>query len=219
LQPALPTFWDIIPAPRYGTLVVTSALAQAGFDVTGLVEGISRDIPKALEKADVVAVTVLTGSARKSYELSDRLRRQGKTVVFGGTHTQYFLDDCLPHCDYVGLGDSEATLVELVRALEASAPVEGIPGLVWKESGQVRQNPRDSSPQRFRGIVNLDLIKDYPAFIRRRKRLGWAPITVQATRGCPFDCSFCVAKAMFGAAYYTRPEEEVVAELKDKPRK
>ena len=218
LQPAVPNFWDIIPAPRYGTLVVTSALAQAGFEVTGLVEGISSDIQASLEKADVVAFTVLTSSARKSYELADRLRRQGKVVVFGGTHTQYFLDDCLPHCDYVGLGDGEDTLVKLVTALEAGTPIDGIPGLAWRENGDVRSNARSPSPRRYQGITNCDLIKDYPAFIRRRRRLGWAPITVQATRGCPFDCSFCVAKAMFGETYYTRPVEEVIAELKDKLR-
>ena len=218
LQPGLPTFWDIVPAPRYGTLAIASALRQAGFDVLGLVENISTNIEEECAKADIVAFTILSACAEKTYRLADNLRERNKIVLFGGCHANYFLEDSLRHCDYVVLGDGEGTLIDLVNGLCTSKAVDKIPGIAWLEDGGVRQNPREQSPVRFKGRVDLTLIKDYPAFIRRRRWLGWSPVLFQATRGCPFDCKFCITREMFGKEYYMREVEEAVDDLKDKLR-
>jgi radical SAM superfamily enzyme YgiQ (UPF0313 family) len=218
LQPDLPTFWDIVPAPRYGTLLITSALQQAGFDVVGLVENISTNIEAKAEKADIIGFTILSACADKTYKLADKLRKQGKIVIFGGSHAHYFPEDCLKHCDYIVLGDGEIALVKLVKALNSSKPIDKISGISWMENGQVKKNPREPNPERYKGIIDLTLIKDYPAFIRRHKWLGWAPIVFQATRGCPYNCKFCVTQDLFGKKYYTRDIEEVIEDLKDKLR-
>ena len=215
-QPRLPTFWDIIPAPRYGILTITSALRQAGFDVIGLVENISTNIRTEAEKADIVGFSLLSANSEKTYEFADKLRSQGKIVIFGGSHVYYFLEDALSHCDYAVLGDAEETLIDLVKGLSSSQPVDNIPGIAWIENNQIRQNPCERNLKRFKGIIDLNLIKDYPAFISRRKWFGWSPIVFQATRGCPFNCKFCVAKDLFGNQYYTRDVEEIIEDLKDK---
>lgn len=216
LQPDLPTFWDIVPAPRYGTMVIASALKQAGFEVIGLVENISRDIEKQAEAADIVTFTILTPCAEKSYRMADELRKKGKIVIFGGSHPYYFPVDSLKHCDYVGFGDCEIELVELVKRLGSGGKIDNLPGIGWMENGKLVYKPRGLNPSRYKGVVNIELIKDYPRFIRKRKRSGWAPLLLQATRGCPFDCSFCVTKDLFGPRYFTRGINEVIADLKDK---
>jgi radical SAM superfamily enzyme YgiQ (UPF0313 family) len=38
--------------------------------------------------------------------------------------------------------------------------------------------------------------------------------TIQATRGCPFDCEFCSMAALFGRKTRLRPVEEVIEEIK-----
>ena len=217
LQPAVPNFWEIVPAPRYGTMTVASALRQAGFDVTGLVENISSHIEEEAARADIIAFTVLSSSAKKCYAMADKFRRMGKTVIFGGTHTNYFLEDSLRHCDYVVLGDAEGPLIDLVKRLSSSQAVDDIPGLAWMEKGRLRQNPREPDQRRFHGTVDLTLIKDYPAFIKRR-RWFWAPLVFQATRGCPFHCSFCITGKMFGKKFYCRGIDEVLEDLEDKLR-
>ena len=214
LQPEVPNFWDILPLPRYGTPVVATALRDAGFDVTCLIEGISRDLMKQIEEADVVGFTVLTAAADRTYDLADRLRAKGKTVIFGGTHANYFLDDSLDHCDFVVLGDAEGPAIELVGALSMGAPFGSIGGIAWREEGRTRVNPIVPPQWRFDGVTDLELVKDYPAFLRRHP---FAPVAFQATRGCPRRCRFCVTDKMFGE-YHTRDVDTVVADLKDKLR-
>ena len=43
--------------------------------------------------------------------------------------------------------------------------------------------------------------------------------TIQATRGCPFDCNYCAVTKFFGRNFRWRPVEEVVAEINSQPDK
>jgi radical SAM superfamily enzyme YgiQ (UPF0313 family) len=43
--------------------------------------------------------------------------------------------------------------------------------------------------------------------------------TIQATRGCPFDCDYCSVSRFFGRNYRCRPVDEVVAEIRSQPDK
>jgi len=220
LQPEFPDSWDIVPAPRYGVITVTNALAQAGFDVTAYVEKLVRygEIKRAAREADIIGFSLLSPNAERSDALADAMRRMGKKVIFGGPHVNYMLDDAMQHCDYAVLCDAESVAVKLFQAVAANQSVGSIPGVAWHENGTVRRNPADPQAERFHGITNIELIKGYPDFIRRRKWTGWAPVIIQATRGCPFNCHFCVTPELFGNQYYVRPVEEVVADLKDKLR-
>jgi len=214
LQPEVPNFWEIIPAPRYGTPVVATAVKDAGFNVTCLVEGISRNLLTEMDKADVIGFTILSATADRTYALADRLRSRGKIVIFGGTHANYFLEDSLRHCDFVVLGDAEGPLIELLRSLDAGCSYRDIRGIAWREDGHARINPVSREQFRFQGVTDITLVKDYPAFLRRHP---FAPILFQATRGCPRGCRFCVTEKMFGD-YFCRDVDAVVADLADKLR-
>jgi radical SAM superfamily enzyme YgiQ (UPF0313 family) len=220
LQSEFPDFWDIVPAPRYGVITVASALAQAGFDVAAHVEKLVRysELKRAAREADIVGFSLLTPSAERAYLLADSMRRMGKKVVFGGSHVYYFLEDAIQHCDYAVLCEQESVAVRLFQALAANQPVDSIPGIAWTENGRIRRNPADPTAERFHGVTNIELVKGYPELIRRRKWTGWAPVIFQATRGCPFNCSFCVTPELFNKQFYVRPVEEAVADLKDKLR-
>ena len=65
------------------------------------------NIPEALPDADLIAISVETFTAQRSYQLADRFRRQGKTVVMGGCHVTFMPDEALQHADSVLLGDAE----------------------------------------------------------------------------------------------------------------
>ena len=62
-------------------------------DVTCIDEGIA-DIDVNLA-ADLVGITVITGTAVRSYELAAHFRRRGITVVLGGPHVTLVPDDAL----------------------------------------------------------------------------------------------------------------------------
>src|ERR1041385_7372575 len=73
---------------RYQPLTLTTLAALIPEDLSATVElfdeGI-RDVPLDLD-ADLIGLTLITGSARRAYELADHFRSLGKTVVLGGPH-------------------------------------------------------------------------------------------------------------------------------------
>jgi len=113
LQMALPNFASLLICPCYGIVLLATMLRDLGYATSIMVEGITRFSIADLNEFDVICFTVKSGSANKTYQWADQLRRKGKKVIFGGTHATYFPEDCLAHCDYVvrGQGDEVASIV------------------------------------------------------------------------------------------------------------
>src|SRR4029079_16264670 len=73
------------------TLTTLAALvpAELNAEIRLIDEGIE-DVDPLLDtlEADLVGLTVITGTAPRAYALSERLRRRGIPVVLGGPHAQ-----------------------------------------------------------------------------------------------------------------------------------
>src|ERR1041384_7685979 len=83
------------------TLTTLAALVPRELDIELQLfdEGIA-DVPLDLD-VDLVAITVITGTAMRAYELARQFRTRGKTVVLGGPHVTLIPDDAQPHADAV----------------------------------------------------------------------------------------------------------------------
>jgi radical SAM superfamily enzyme YgiQ (UPF0313 family) len=91
--------------------------------------------------------------------------------------------------------EGDAAIVELLRALEQGGPLEGISGLSYKIDGAVVHNKPGEVPENIDLQHDLDIIHGYPKDdgLRLLLQRGMTKvICVQATRGCPYRCSFCV---------------------------
>lgn len=174
-------------APLTATLLAALTPPELGFKIEICDASVSR-IPRN-RHYDLVAISIITGTAMEGYRLADRYRAQGSTVVIGGVHATLLPEEAARHADAVMTGFSEETWPEMCRDFLAGrlkARYDGgspsIAGLPW--------------PRR-------DL----------QRRLGYMmPQTVMATRGCKNTCDFCaVVGAKFG--WHVRPVEEVVAEV------
>ena len=172
----LPTLASLIPAEIPHTLTC--------YD-----EGIG-DVPDFLE-ADIVGLTVLTGSATRAYELADRYRAQGIIVVLGGPHPTLIPDDAQPHADSVVVGYAEDTWPQLVRDLVA--------GTLQK---RYVQGPGLSLAGR--PLPKRDVLP-------RRRYL--TEHVVEATRGCVHRCDFCVVPAAWPGKPLQKPPEDIVRDL------
>src|SRR5215470_11595678 len=88
---------------RYQPLTLTTLAALVPPEIPAELrlfdEGIC-DVPLALD-ADLIGLTVITGTARRAYELADRFRRRGATVVLGGPHVTLIPEDAEPHADAI----------------------------------------------------------------------------------------------------------------------
>src|SRR5215467_1949936 len=106
---------------RYQPLTLTTLAAlipkDLPFDVQLFDEGIA-DVPLDL-KADLIGMTVITGTAKRAYELADHFRSRGMPVVLGGPHVTLIPEDAAPHADAVVVGYAEDSWPELLRDFTA----------------------------------------------------------------------------------------------------
>jgi len=141
--------------------------------------------------ADVIAITAMTPQAPRAYEIADKFKQLGKTVVMGGFHASNMPDEALNHVNAVVVGEGE---------------------IVWP---QLLNDFRFGTLQKIYKTGSLMSMADIP--IARReifKGKGYLLTnTIQTTRGCPFDCEFCSVTAFYGRNYRKRPVEVVLAEL------
>jgi radical SAM superfamily enzyme YgiQ (UPF0313 family) len=215
-----PDFCHRLVMPDYGMPLIGTILAQAGYEVTVFVEHVSPPVWDVIASADLVCMSTLSAAADKTYRLADRIRDELRVpVVMGGTHATYFAEDCLRHCDAVVLGEGDETILELIPALAAGgAALQTVPGVAYREQGAVRRSAARPGPLQFPTAPDFKLIHGYRRLSRwdslREVRLPL--MTVQATRGCPYRCSYCIVETMFGDRYRTREIESVIGDLRDK---
>ncbi|NIV18365.1 MAG: radical SAM protein [Woeseiaceae bacterium] len=179
---------------RYSPLTLPTLAALIPNDVEHELqlydEGIE-DIPQDLA-ADIVGITVITGTAVRSYELAKKLRQRGICVVLGGPHVTLVPDDAQPHADAIVVGYAEDTWPELLRDFQAGALK---PRYVQSPGLSLAGRPR----------ARRDLIKG-GRYARTQ--------VFEATRGCVHRCDFCVVPSAWGRKPYQKPVGEVVDEIR-----
>ena len=144
------------------------------------------------EPTDLVAITVETYTARRSYEIADEYRSRGVPVIMGGFQPTFAPEECAPHTDLLFVGDAETLWADVIEDARRGA-----------------LKPRyDASPG-----------KPQTGTITRRdiyKGKGYLPISLlQFTRGCRFVCDFCAVTKYFDRKHYLRAIDETLQEVAD----
>jgi len=197
--------------PRLGSLYLGTLLKQAGHEVRVYAEDVQPPDPKVLLEADLVGISTTTSTAPRAYQYARLLRRRGVKTILGGPHVTFRPEEALQHADLVALGEAENMILPLVEALEGRRSLEEVPGLAWREDGKLRRRPvappvadLDELPSVDFGLLAGGLPR---AFANRI-------VPVMTSRGCPYDCSFCLVKEMFGRSYRFRSPELVIKDLR-----
>ena len=182
---------------RYMPLTLTTLAAlvpeEMGAELLLIDEGIEEVDPARIE-ADLIGLTVITGTAMRAYELAARFRERGIPVVLGGPHVTLIPEDAQPHADAIVVGYAEESWPELLRDFAAGhmkRRYDQRPGL----SLAGMPFPRRDLLPRSRYITD-DVF--------------------EATRGCIHKCDFCVVPSAWGQKPYQKPVEEVVADIRQK---
>jgi len=173
-------------------LQLLAAITPAEHDVSIVQEHLGDTVGFEEADVDLVGITAMTIQARRAYEIADAYRRAGKTVVLGGIHPSVLPDEALRHADAVVVGEAEPVWAQ-VLVDTAAGKLGGIyRGQDFADLNQLPNYRRDLFP----------------------KRSTFSLGSVQAARGCPYDCSFCSATLFAGRKYRFRPVENVIAEIK-----
>ena len=139
--------------------------------------------------ADYVFLSGMTIQKSSALEIISRCRQLGRKTVAGGP---MFTAEpqCFSDVDHLVLNEAELTLPVFLRDLELGSARPVYTTTKWADLA--------TSP-----VPRWDLIdtKDY------------ATMSLQYSRGCPFDCEFCDITVLFGHKPRNKPTENVLREL------
>ncbi len=138
--------------------------------------------------ADLVCLSFFSGFTPEAYRLACEFRRRGKMVVGGGPHATFWPEEVLQHCDSVITGEAESVWAGMLRDA-ASGELKPIYKGEPVALEEVPTPRYDLLPNNY--------------FVRR---------VVQATRGCPFSCSFCSVPKI-NPGFRVRPVEAVLKDI------
>jgi len=141
-------------------------------------------------------------------------------IVTGGEHASacadYIMETC-PAVDVCAHGEGEETLVELVRCVRAEGSLANVAGITFRKNGVPQSNLRRQRIADIDGIALPDWqlvpLENYMSrgighgsFIARNMPL-------MATRGCPFQCTFCSSPRMWTTKWSARTPSMVIDEM------
>ena len=133
-------------------------------------------------------------------------------VVIGGYNLRVYPEESISHpeIDYGVIEHALDTVPQLLSVLEGKKNIKDVPGLVYKENGNIKQNPTkpvvfEEFPNPARDLLPNELYAEFPT--ERRN------FTVMVTSlGCPYGCHFCEAGR---TAYNPRTPMTVVNEMEE----
>jgi len=215
-----------------GILYVAAAAREAGYTVA-IHDAMFDTGPEAFaetlerERPRVVGFGVLATVRAAALRMAATAKQHGALVVMGGPDPTARPETYLTHLtnghhvvDAVSLGESEAALPELLRVLMAagSSPdgLRELPGVAYRdEIGQVATSER---PPLIQDLDDLplparDLIDWEPYRRAWRAKHGYFAMSLIATRGCPYQCTWC-QKIVFGRSFRPRSPEAVAKEMR-----
>jgi len=144
------------------------------------------------QKVDLVGITGYTAEIPSTYAIADEFRKRGVPVVLGGVHVSALPAEALEHANAVVIGEAEGVWEKLLADFSA-----GVLHSTYR-SEQFCSMEHMKIPRR--DLLNREM---YTSFN-----------TLQATRGCPYNCDYCAVTGVFGHKFRTRPVVEVLSEIR-----
>jgi radical SAM superfamily enzyme YgiQ (UPF0313 family) len=195
-------------------LLTLAAVTPDGVDVEYVeVDDIDAFVRQPRLDFDLVALSTYTARAFDAYRVADAYRAAGVPVVFGGLHATVLPQEAAAHADAVVVGEGEATWPQVVDDFRRGGKAALKP--FYREARPGHFDLASTPLPRFDLLTGVpDLAPQDPRQIGGFQRLGpYNRITVQTSRGCPWDCDFCAASKLYGPRYRHKPVERVLQEV------
>lgn len=149
-----------------------------------------------------------------------RARHPDAVLIAGGEHFTAEPVGALASTglDYVLVGEGDRVVCDLMEHLQGKRPIADVPGVYFRDGEDIRTSSRmarlrdlDALPWPAWDLVPLE---NYLAHGH-----GWGVdrgrnMPMNATRGCPYQCTFCSSPSMWTTRWVARDPADVVAEIK-----
>jgi radical SAM superfamily enzyme YgiQ (UPF0313 family) len=176
------------PFPPLGLLTVSAMLPEA-WERRLVDMNVRRLRDEDIEWADVVFASAMIVQKESLERVVEKCKARGKRVVVGGPYVSTSAEH-LPEADHIFVGEAETILPEFVRDLEQGAP---------RRIYQAAERPAlTATPIPHFHLTDME---------------RYSAMSVQYSRGCPFQCEFCDIIEIYGRVPRTKTNEQMLAEL------
>jgi radical SAM superfamily enzyme YgiQ (UPF0313 family) len=207
------------PSPPLGLAYLAAALEGADIEVKILDFVVVPYRLKLLESVlqnfrphilGITSVTMTFDSAIETIREAKRMQPDILTVM-GGAHVTFCAKetlDCFPELDVIALGEGEETIVDLTKTFQKHGDLKNVKGIVYRNGSELHS----TGSREFVDIDQLPVPARHLLPLGRYRALGM-PISMTTSRGCPFQCTFCVGRKMGGAKVRYRNPAMIADEL------
>jgi anaerobic magnesium-protoporphyrin IX monomethyl ester cyclase len=209
--------------PIIGLATMAAVLEKNGYKV-GVVDcpclhmthdDLKREIARL--EPDIVGITSVTATFSSALQAARGIKESypSALIALGGPHATFMDRRILseePEVDIVVRGEGEQTILEIASHVADSCfkGLHEVAGITFRENGQIVQTPNRPF------IHNLDQLP-FPAYkyfpLRKYRLFGKLGLPIITSRGCPFQCAFCLVPRMAGKVFRARSPGNVVEEL------
>jgi radical SAM superfamily enzyme YgiQ (UPF0313 family) len=221
ITPDSKTFYGNPRYPAAGISMIGAVLLKSGYWVHGLDMRFSSVSDEILVEKINDFQPEIVGFSVTNWDLLEAVRLAGKIklmlpeiyVIFGGPQVSLCPEETLRYSeiDFLVLGEGEITIVELIDCLENKRPISEVRGIAFRNADL---NPviTDRRPL-IKDLSQLPLpayeLFDPPSYQAADElRLG-----IMSSRGCPYQCTFCIGRKVMGRQMRRRPPGDVVSEM------
>lgn len=142
----------------------------------------------------LVGISSMTVTIERAQEIATRARACGSHVVVGGVHATLLPDQVAQWADTVVVGEAYRTWPQIIRDFAEQKIQARYVDVEWAPLGNL-------TPISERVLRRVDEHRNY-----------WTP-SLEITRGCPRNCTFCTAVRVSGKVMRYRPVEQIVEEI------
>jgi len=153
------------------------------------------------EKAEMIGFSCYIWNIEPTLKLCSILKKvdPGLYIVLGGPEVSYDPEEILKDnsfIDCIVAGEGEETFYQLVERKTQGLSPEGVAGVVFRKDHQVVRN------QERPLISKLDQIP-FPYTTHDLTNFSGKIIYYESSRGCPFNCQYCLSSIIHGVRYFS----------------
>lgn len=190
-------------SPHLGLAMLAAVLKEKGHDVLVVDYQFKHDAPSPETfvrwfKPDVIGVTLYTATMKEAYKIIEDVLKFDIPIIGGGPHATLYHDELAAEgkLNYIVVGEAENEINEIVQNAKLYFKSQIVEATL--------PDPKDLPYPDFTSFFEYEDISQYP---------------LSTSRGCPYNCNFCVVRIVSSRKWRSRKPEECVAELIEAKKK
>lgn len=185
---------------------------QPNISATVIESTVNNDINNILDTItdggfNIISFSCYIWNITKTLEICELLKdKTNSIIILGGPEVSYRAEKVLkdyPFVDFVLCGEGEETFPELINTLISNDSYSDIDGLTYRKNGTIISNPE----KEYIGTPINPYCENF--FKNLNGRISY----IEASRGCPYRCAFCLSGRCSPLRYFDfeQTKEKIIA--------